>query len=68
LTKNVQNYQTKGNKLNGSGYNGRLWCTVSAERVIRPAFNGGTPHAERYIDEVLNPFFVNLAPAEERVG
>jgi hypothetical protein len=24
--------------------------------------------AERYINEIINPFFVNLAPAEERYG
>jgi hypothetical protein len=47
---------------------GRLWCTVSADRVIEPTFYGGTPHAGRYTDKVLNPSFVNLAPAEERVG
>jgi hypothetical protein len=25
-------------------------------------------HALRYINEILNPFFVNLAPGEERFG
>jgi hypothetical protein len=28
----------------------------------------GTLEAEQYINEVLNPFFINLAPAEERFG
>jgi hypothetical protein len=31
-----------------------------------PIFSEGILHSQRYINEILNPFFVNLAPAEER--
>jgi hypothetical protein len=31
-------------------------------------FYEGTLDAQRYVNEILNPFFVNLAPAEERFG
>jgi hypothetical protein len=38
----------------------------SASRVIGPIFSERTPDAHQYINEILNPFFVHLAPAEER--
>jgi hypothetical protein len=45
-----------------------VWCAISANRIIRPIFYEGTLDAGRYINEILNPFFVNLAPAEEKYG
>jgi hypothetical protein len=41
---------------------------ISANRIIGPIFYEGTLDAQRYINEILNPFFVNLPPAEERSG
>jgi hypothetical protein len=34
--------------------------------VIELIFYEGTLDVERYINEILGPFFVNLVPAEER--
>jgi hypothetical protein len=45
-----------------------VWSAISASRIIGPLFYEGTLEAQRYINEILNPFFVNLAPAEERLG
>jgi hypothetical protein len=45
-----------------------LQCAISANHIIGPIFYEGTLDARRYINETLNPFFVNLAPAEERFG
>jgi hypothetical protein len=45
-----------------------VWCAISANRIIGPMFYEGTFDAQRYINEILNPFFINLAPAEERFG
>jgi hypothetical protein len=42
-----------------------VWCVISANRIIRPIFYEGTLDAEH---EILNPFFINLAPAEEIFG
>jgi hypothetical protein len=39
----------------------RLWCAISAR-----VFYLGVLDAERHINEILNPFFINLAPAEQR--
>jgi hypothetical protein len=41
-----------------------VWCAISANRVIEPIFYEGTLDAQRYINEILYPFCVNLAPAE----
>jgi hypothetical protein len=40
---------------------------ISANLVIGPIFYERTLDIEQYINEILNQFFVNLAPAEERV-
>jgi hypothetical protein len=37
-------------------------------RIIGLIFYEATLDAERYINEKLNPFFVNLAPAKEMFG
>jgi hypothetical protein len=41
---------------------------ISANRIVRSIFYEGTLDAERYINEVFIPFFINLAHAEERFG
>jgi hypothetical protein len=41
---------------------------ISANRIIGPIFYEGTLDAERYINEILNPFFINLAPVKKRFG
>jgi hypothetical protein len=42
-----------------------VWCAISANRITGPILNEGTLDSQRYINEILNPFFVNLSPAEE---
>jgi hypothetical protein len=44
------------------------WCAIRATHIIGLTFYEGTLDAERYSNEILIPFFVNLAPAEERFG
>jgi hypothetical protein len=39
---------------------------LACHNIIGLIFYEGTLDAERYINAILNPFFVNLAPAEER--
>jgi hypothetical protein len=45
-----------------------LWCAIRANHFFELIFYEGTLDTERYINEILNPFFVNLAPAEEGFG
>jgi hypothetical protein len=44
-----------------------VWCAISASIIVL-IFYEGTLDAEQYINELSNPFFVNLAAAEERFG
>jgi hypothetical protein len=45
-----------------------VWCAIRATRITGPTFYEGTLDAQRYINEILNPFFINLAAAEEIFG
>jgi hypothetical protein len=44
-----------------------VWCTISINHITGPIFYEGTLDAEWYSNEILKPFFVNLAPAEDLV-
>jgi hypothetical protein len=41
---------------------------IGANRNNGPIFYDGTLDTQQYINKILNTFFVNLAPAEERFG
>jgi hypothetical protein len=41
-------------------------CGTDENRIIGLTFYEGTLDAQQYINEMLNSFFVNLAPAEGR--
>jgi hypothetical protein len=43
-----------------------IWYAISANRIIAPILHEATIDAEKYINEILGSFSVNLAPAEER--
>jgi hypothetical protein len=43
-----------------------VWCAIAANRIIGTIFYEGALDAQRYINEILNPFFINLALAKER--
>jgi hypothetical protein len=43
-------------------------CAISANRIIGLIFYERTLDPQQYINKILNPFFVNLAPAEEIFG
>jgi hypothetical protein len=45
-----------------------IWCAISINCIIGPIFYKGTLDSQQYINEILSPFFVNLAPDEERFG
>jgi hypothetical protein len=45
-----------------------VWCAMRANRINGPIVYKGTLDAERYNSEILNPFFVDLASAEERLS
>jgi hypothetical protein len=34
-----------------------VWCAISETRIFGPIFYEGTPDAQRYINEILHPFF-----------
>jgi hypothetical protein len=37
-----------------------VWYAISANSIIGPIFYKGTLYAERYINKIRNPYFVNL--------
>jgi hypothetical protein len=43
-------------------------CAIRATRIIGPIFYEGTLDVQLYINEILNTFFSNLAPAEYRIS
>jgi hypothetical protein len=43
-----------------------IWGAIGANH-IGPIFYEGT-HAQRYINKILHPFFINLAPKQEIFG
>jgi hypothetical protein len=45
-----------------------LYDQKSANHIIGPIFYEGILDAQRYINEILNPLFVNLASVEEKFG
>jgi hypothetical protein len=45
-----------------------VWCAISTNCITGPICYEGPIDAQRYINEILNPVFVNLAPAEEILG
>jgi hypothetical protein len=45
-----------------------VWCAISANRIIGPIVYEGALDVERHINEIVNPFFVCLASAEESFG
>jgi hypothetical protein len=47
---------------------GGVCCAISTNRIIGPVFYEGALDAQLYINEMLNQFLVNFAPAEERLG
>jgi hypothetical protein len=71
LTKNNNRYWSRENphaliQLPLYDPNTDIWCAINANRIIGPIFYEGTLDAEGYINEILNPLFVDLPPAEER--
>jgi hypothetical protein len=45
-----------------------VWCAISANRITGPIFYEGALDVQQYVNKILNPFSVNLAPGEERFG
>jgi hypothetical protein len=45
-----------------------VWCAISVNRIIGPLSYEETLGAQQFYNEILNPLFVNYAPAEERFG
>jgi hypothetical protein len=45
-----------------------VWRAVSARRVIGPIFLGDTVNSNRYVSDILEPFFQELTEQETRYG
>lgn len=45
-----------------------VWCAVSAKKIIGPIFFNETINSERYIQQILEPFFLELSPNEKFHG
>jgi hypothetical protein len=43
-----------------------VWCAVSGRRIIGPLFVYDTVNSERYVNNVLEPFFQTLTEEEKR--
>jgi hypothetical protein len=45
-----------------------VWCAVSARRVIGPIFFEDTVNSDRYVSDILEPFFQDVTEEETRHG
>ena len=45
-----------------------VWCAVSPRRIIGPIFFHHTVNSDRYINDILNPFFDQLNAEERQYG
>ena len=45
-----------------------VWCAISASRIVGPIFYEGTINSERYIAQILRPFFSELTEEEKTFG
>jgi hypothetical protein len=45
-----------------------VWCAVSARRVIGLIFFGDTLNSDRYVSDILEPFFQEITEEETRYG
>jgi hypothetical protein len=45
-----------------------VWCAVSAQRVIGPIFFEDTVNSDRYVSDILEPFFQELTEEETKYG
>jgi hypothetical protein len=43
-----------------------VWCAVSTRRVIGPIFFGDTVNSDRYVSDILEPFFQELTGTNRR--
>jgi hypothetical protein len=43
-----------------------VWCAVRARRVIGPILFGDTVNSDRYVSDILEPFFHELTEEETR--
>ena len=43
-------------------------CAISARRILGPIFFEGILNSQKYVEEILNPFFSNLSEAEQMYG
>jgi hypothetical protein len=45
-----------------------VWCAVSAQRAIGPIFFRDTVNSDRYISDILEPFFQELTEEDTWYG
>jgi len=45
-----------------------VWCAISRTRLIGPIFFNNTVNSERYINDILHPFFEQLTDNEKQNG
>jgi hypothetical protein len=45
-----------------------VWCAVSPRRIIGPIFFHETVNSDRYVNDILNPFFNQLTAEERQYG
>jgi hypothetical protein len=45
-----------------------VWCAITASRIVGPIFFENTIHSERYVSDILRPFFGSITEEKKTYG